>query len=336
MAQYNGGFLDAEIVKISSYYLGEVESTDGGIYQWRCPRCKVGTFRADRNAKTAGCTREGCGLYGSVDAVQTIARFEGLDHRTRLREVFRLGTEILDSASEAASRKGPVEGPVGPEAATVPDEPAPASRHGQPETVDSKLSPARNPHAAPGEQRRGPSPEEIRWYWEQWAEQEVSRRIEAEVEKAEQAWWEELKAEERNLIERKDQSVKRVLEAYSWVRPIELLLATVVFCLTFLFLYWLIGVVDGPFLFVLEWIGLSGPQAAAGQGASLWDGLAPFLWEHWRALISTALGAGFSVYTWWEFAKERRRKARLTSKQYVAILKVRRREERDRKRAGES
>ncbi len=326
--RYNGAFLDAEIVKISSHYLGEAASNEGGLHRWRCPRCGLGTFRADSNAGTAGCSREGCGLYGSVDAVRTIARFEALNLNTQLRDILRLGKQILDTASEAASREGTVEGPVGPETARVSDEPATVSRHSQPETVASPgHTPAHGSHVAPEGQRRGPSPEEIRRILEEQAERELDRRIEAEVEKAEQAWWEDLEAEEDDLIKLKDKSVERVLEAYSWATPVELLAAGICFWPVFLLSHWLVGLVDGPFLFFLELIGVSRPEAAGGQRAPLWDGLGPFLWEYYRALISTAPGACFSVYVWRELARGRRQKARLKSKQYVAILKPRRWEE---------
>lgn len=186
MAQYNGGFLDAEIVKISSYYLGEVESTDGGIYQWRCPRCKVGTFRADRNAKTAGCTREGCGLYGSVDAVKTIARFEDLNHRTQLMDVLRKGKQILGSAAETAGRGGALEGPVGSETAGVTDEPD--SQQGQTDKVAGpEHTPAHYPQVMLGGRLRIMSPEEVERIREEQAEREVGLRIQEAVEKAREA-----------------------------------------------------------------------------------------------------------------------------------------------------
>ncbi len=321
--RYDGSFLNQRIVKISRHYLGASDSGEAGLHCWRCPRCKVGEFRADGNAGTAGCTGEGCGLSGSVDAVQTIARFEGLDTHTHLRDVLRKGNQILEAAEETASRGGAAGRSVGPDTAGVTGEPAPDAQQGQPETSASPEStPQHDTHVMLGGRLR--SPEEVKQIIKEQEEQRVRQRIRAEVEKAKLVWWQELKTEERDLIKRKDQSVRRVLEAYSWMTPVELLLAAVSFCLVFLLSYWLVGVVDGPFLFLLELIGISRPEAAAGQQASPWDGLAPFLWEHYRALISTAPSAWSSVYVGRELARGRRHEARLKSKQYVAILESRR------------
>lgn len=322
---YNGAFLDAEIVPICRHYLGTAESGESRLHCWRCPRCKVGTFHADGDAGTAGCTRDGCAFYGSVDAVQTIARFEGLNPNTQLRDVLRQGKRILNTASGDTGRGDTVEGPGGPETATVPDESAPVYRHGRPETAASpEPTAAHGSRAAPGGQRRGPSPEEIERILEEQAERRIEWRIDVAVEKAHLDWWEWLAAEEEGLIKLQDKSVERVLKAYSWATPVELLVAGVCFWSVFVFSHWLVGAVDGPFLFLLELVGVSRPEEVAGQRASLWDGLGPFFWKHYRALISTAPGACFSVYVWRELARERRQKARLKSKQYVAILKSRR------------
>ncbi len=326
MTVYKGDFLDAKIVQISSHYLGEAEGSEEGLHRWPCPQCKVGEFRADGNAGTAGCTREGCGLYGSVDAVKTIARFEDLNHRTQLMDVLRKGKQILGSAAETAGRGGALEGPVGSETAGVTDEPD--SQQGQTDKVAGpEHTPAHYPQVMLGGRLRIMSPEEVERIREEQAEREVGLRIQEAVEKAREAWWEELKAEERKVSERNDQSIRRVLEAYSWVTPVESLVAAVSFWLAFLVSYWLIGVVDGPVLFVLDFIGISRPEAAPDQRATLWDGLAPFLWEHGRALISTVLGFCGSVYFGRDLVRNRRRKARLESRQYVAILTPRRRKE---------
>ena len=324
MVRYDGTFLNHGIVKISSHYLGGAESNEGRLHLWPCPRCKVGEFRADGDAGTAGCTGEGCGLSGSVDAVQTIARFEGLDSNTHLRDVLRKGKQILDAAAETASRGGAVEGPVGQETAGVTGEPAPDSQQGQPETSASPEStPEHDTYAMLEGQLR--SPDEVRQIIKEQDEQRVRERIRAEVEKAKEGWWQELEAQERDAIKLNDQSVKRVLEAYSWMTPVELLLAVLCLWVVFLLSYWLLGGVDDLFVFVLELIGISQPEAAPGQQTSLWDGIVPFLWEHGRALISTVPGFCGAFYAWRELSRERRRKARLQSKQYVAILKPRRR-----------